>query len=127
VPIPSFGVNGIAEMCIFLDDIFVVDITNSSVQLLDNPGFEDSSTALTGWDVWCSYTCGSGSAGSIATGSNCRSSGNCYRGQCRSGGTDFLVQTFSATIGHVYNISFWHQQVRLSSGGSSVIVYVGII
>lgn len=126
-PIVRFGFDGISEQCVFVDDVSVVDTLNPSVELLDNPGFENSSLSLVGWVTWCSLTCGSGSEGAINSGSDCRASGNCFRGQCRSSGTDFLGQTFSALIGRTYSISFWFQQVRLSSGGGSIILYIDVI
>jgi hypothetical protein len=93
----------------YLDDVSVVDVTAPGIQLLQNPSFENSTTALTGWNQWCTSTCPSGStnAGQVASGSNCKSS-NCYMDHCYGGGAiDFLSQTILATIGHVYTISFW--------------------
>ncbi|CAF0901721.1 unnamed protein product [Adineta steineri] len=122
----SFGVNGNTQNCIFLDDISVTDITNPSMELLTNPGFENSTTTLTGWNAWCASTCGGSSAGHIVSGSDCRSSSNCYRGQCSSSGTDYLIQSFTTTLNHVYTISFWQRSVRFSSGGASLYLYIDI-
>jgi hypothetical protein len=92
----------------FLDDVSIVDSTVTSIQLLQNPSFSNSTTALTGWTQYCTSTCPNGNAGKVVTGSNC-SSTNCYVDHCYGTGTnviDFLSQTFSAIIGHVYTISF---------------------
>ncbi|CAF0867482.1 unnamed protein product [Adineta steineri] len=122
----SFGVNGNTQNCIFLDDISVIDIANPSVELLTNPGFENSTTTLTGWNAWYASTCGGSSAGHIVSDSDCRFSSNCYRGQCSSSGTDYLIQSFATTLNHVYTISFWQRSVRFSSGGASLYLYIDI-
>jgi hypothetical protein len=93
----------------YLDDVSVVDVANTSVQLLQNPSFSNSTTALTGWTQYCTNTCPTGQAGQVTTGSSCRST-NCYMDHCYGGGpspVDFLSQTFPTTIGHVYTFSFW--------------------
>jgi len=120
-----FGVDASVEMYIMLDDISVVNTANPSFEILNNPSFANSSTALTGWTVWCSNTCGSGSGGNVTSGTSCRTD-NCYKSHCNSGGTDYLVQSFSAVVGQTYNISFWFQRGRDSSGGSAKL-YVAII
>ncbi|CAF1437985.1 unnamed protein product [Adineta steineri] len=124
-PILIFGVDASPEMYIMIDDVSVVDITSTSVELLENSDFENSSTTLTGWSVWCTSTCNSGDGGIIYT-SNCRLSSNCYKSQCR-GSIDYLVQSFSTVIGRIYTISFWFQRLRSSSSGGSAKLYVGII
>ncbi|CAF1480221.1 unnamed protein product [Adineta steineri] len=124
-PILIFGVDASAEMYIMIDGVSVVDITDTSVELLKNSDFENSSTTLTGWSVWCKSTCSSGDGGTIYT-SNCRLSSNCYKSQCRSS-IDYLVQSFSTIIGRIYTISFWFQRLRSSSSGGSAKLYVGII
>jgi len=93
----------------FLDNVSIVDVTAPSIQLLQNPSFENSTTTLTGWTQYCTSTClfGSINAGQVTTGLNCMSN-NCYVDHCYGGSAiDFLSQTFSANIGHVYTISFW--------------------
>jgi hypothetical protein len=100
---------GGAQRYWFLDDVSVVDVTNTSVQLLQNPSFDNSTTALTGWTQYCTSVCPVGQAGRVITGSNCTST-NCYMDHCYGGGpntVDFLSQTFPTTIGHVYTFSFW--------------------
>ena len=88
------AVDGSNEMYILIDDISVVDTTNPSVQLLNNPSFEFSSTTYTDWTLWCTQTCAIPvMEESIIMGSDC-STGNCYKSQCNNGGTDYLVQTF---------------------------------
>jgi hypothetical protein len=93
----------------YLDDVSIVDITASGSELLQNPSFNNSTTVLTGWNQWCTSTCPSGTtnAGQVSSSPNCRTS-NCYMDHCYGGGAfDFLSQTISTTIGHVYTISFW--------------------
>jgi hypothetical protein len=93
----------------YLDSVSVVDNNASSIQLLNNPGFENSTSNLTGWAAWCanSGNCGSGFWGQVLANSSCHS-GNCYFDHCHSN-YDFLYQSFPATIGHIYTISFWVQ------------------
>jgi hypothetical protein len=109
----------------YLDDISVVDTASPSVQLLENPSFENSSTTLIDWTVWCGNTCSGGTQGTIVTGGNCLS-GNCYRSQCTgTNGVDSLVQIFPAVVGHTYTVSFYFRRQVLWFG-STVILYVGI-
>jgi hypothetical protein len=103
----------------YLDNVSVVDNSASSIELLNNPGFENSTSSPTGWAQWCQSECGSGS-GQVTTGGSCYS-GNCYMDHCHNG-YDYLVQSFSATIGHRYTISFWLSQ----TGGGQCQVYVNI-
>jgi hypothetical protein len=92
----------------YLDDVSVVDTSAPSIQLLQNPSFENSTSTLTGWVTWCASACGSGSQGQVTT-TGCYS-GNCYVDHCQNN-YDYLAQSFSATIGHTYTISFWLYQV----------------
>lgn len=126
-PILIFGFDGNSAMFLAIDDVSVVDITNSSMQLLTNPGFENSTSAPTGWTAWCSSSCGGSSAG-VVVNSGCRTN-RCYRSGCNNGGADYLGQAFSAVVGRTYNITFWSQRVRFSSSSSSSVatLYVGII
>jgi hypothetical protein len=127
VPTLLFGVEAPTTTFIYLDDISVVDTSNTTVQLLKNPGFENSSTALTGWGVWCSSGCGSGSVGTIITNATYCRTGNCYRGQCSTTNSDYLVQTFPAVIGRTYNISFWFLRVKSGFSTATATLYVGIV
>jgi hypothetical protein len=105
----GFMGDGSGQRIWFLDDVSVVDIIAPSNQLLQNPSFDNSTTALTGWTQYCTSTCtgGSSTGGQVATGVNCTST-NCYMDHCYGGSNiDFLSQSFSTTIGHVYTISFW--------------------
>lgn len=104
----------------YLDSVSVVDTLNTSVELLQNAGFDNSSSTLLGWNMWCSATC-SGSGGSLVTGV-CLS-GNCIQDGC-SGGNDYILQTFSTSIGHIYTISFWLR--RSGSGLASGSFSIGI-
>jgi hypothetical protein len=115
-----FGFKGYGGMdYTFLDSVSVVDSNASSIQLLNNPDFEDSTSSLTDWETWCTSACGSG-AGQVTSGSNC-SSGNCYADHCQAN-FDYLAQSFPATIGHTYTISFWLMQ----TGGPMAAIYVDI-
>jgi len=115
-----FGFQAGASDNNFLDSVSVVDNSAPGIQLLNNPGFENSTTALTGWTTWCTSGCGTGNAGKILTNSSCYS-GNCYLDHCQ-GSYDFLAQSFSATVGHNYTISFWFQQ----TGGGNMKFYANI-
>jgi hypothetical protein len=124
-PILIFGFDASSAMYIALDDVSVVDIAFPSIELLNNPSFQNSSSGPTGWTQWCSYTCGSGTAGNV-TSTGCRT-GRCYASKCNSGGLDYIGQAFAATIGRTYNISFWSQRVRfLSTPNNPVTLYAGI-
>jgi hypothetical protein len=95
----------------YLDDVSVVDNSAPSIQLLVNPSFENSTSNLTGWTAWCATAavCGTGFPGQVLANGSCHS-GNCYIDHCHNN-YDYLVQSFPATIGHIYTISFWLQQI----------------
>ncbi len=125
MPILSFAFTNGPGSDTYLDDVSIVDNSAPSVQLLDNGSFENStSMPPTGWVTWCSSMCsGGGSIVSILSNcSCCLSSGNCYANHCYHG-PDFLAQSFSATIGNSYTISFWWQQ----TGGGLAALYVDVI
>lgn len=44
VPILPLGIGAPSNIYVYLDDISIVDVTSSTVQLLDNPSFANSST-----------------------------------------------------------------------------------
>ncbi|CAF0979971.1 unnamed protein product [Rotaria sp. Silwood1] len=93
----------------YLDTVSVVDNNAITVQLLKNPGFENSTTTATGWVQWCTNMC-SGHSGVINSGTGCylSTTGNCFMDNCyASTGIDFLGQSFPTTIGYTYKISFW--------------------
>jgi hypothetical protein len=51
-------------------------------QLLNNPSFENSTTNLNGWALWCSTSCGS-TGGKLYTTNNCHLSiGTCFGANC---------------------------------------------
>ncbi len=96
----------------YLDDVSVVDNSAPSIQLLNNPSFENSTTNLTGWTTWCgnvTYCGGTNFPGQVLANSSCHS-GNCYYDHCKNN-YDYLSQSFPATIGDNYTISFWFQQL----------------
>jgi hypothetical protein len=102
----------------YLDSVSVVDVSAPSIQLLDNGGFDNSSSLLNGWTTWCTSACGSGSGTIISSG--CKS-GYCYVDHCQAN-YDYLTQSFSATVGHIYTVSFW---LSLAGGGQCV-TYVNV-
>lgn len=124
-PVLMFGIDGATSIFALLDDVSVVDTSNPSVELLNNPSFESSLSSTIGWTTWCASSCSSGTAGNVTV-NGCRS-GICYSGSCNGGGVDYLAQRFSAIVGRTYNISFWTQRIRTASGSASVTVYAGII
>jgi hypothetical protein len=107
-PILVFGFYNYGSDYSYLDDVSVVDTTAPLNQLLSNPSFESSTSDLTDWITWCQSDCGNGNQGQVTT-SSCYS-GNCYTDHCQQPNFDFLAQSFSATIGNTYTISFWLQQ-----------------
>jgi hypothetical protein len=123
-PVLSFTVHGGgAGETSYLDDVSVVDNLAPSTELLNNPSFENSTSTVTGWVIWCTSSCTSGGDGGKITTSGCHSGSgsNCYKDRCNSG-YDFLGQTFSATVGHNYTISFW----LYKNGGGAGYFYANI-
>ncbi len=95
----------------WLDGVSVVDVTSPSGNLLSNPSFENSSTAIPGWSI--QQGCCSSSAANINT-SGCAVGNNCLNFFCGPELTfSFIGQYFTAVVGHVYNISYY-----LKTGGS---------
>jgi hypothetical protein len=101
--------NGISDYS-YLDDVSVVDTSTPLIQLLDNPSFENSTSVLNGWITWCQSSCGSGNEVKVST-SGCYS-GNCYSDHWQQNNYDYLAQSFSATIGDKYTISFQLCQIN---------------
>jgi hypothetical protein len=99
----------------YLDDVSAVDVNAPSIQLLNNPSFENSTTVLNGWMLWCSTSCNLGSGTILYSGSNCHlSTGTYVELNCGAPNViSFLGQSFSAVIGHTYTISYW----LLAEGG----------
>ncbi len=112
---------------IFMDTVSIVDIAVPTIQLLQNPGFDNSSTALTGWTQYCTSSCTSAGAfgGRVASGSNC-SSINCYADYCYQNGIDFLSQNFPTAIGHHYTLSYWMIDGGTSGPNMATKVYIDI-
>ena len=125
-PLLVFAADGGGNDYYLLDTTSVVDAASPSVQLLANPGFDNSTGAFSGWDEWCVSGCtGSNqSPPGKGIGSGCQS-GSCLSLSCGTGpNTPLLVgQSFSATLGHVYTISFWLQY----SGGGGADMYVDVL
>ncbi|CAF3678647.1 unnamed protein product [Rotaria sp. Silwood1] len=123
-PVLQFAVHGgAAAETVYLDGVSVVDVSLPTIQLLSNPSFEMSTSGPTGWAMWCTSSCvGSGDGGQIST-IGCQTSfgNNCYKDHCQTG-YDFLGQSFSATVGAIYKISFWYSK----TGGGAGKFYVDI-
>ncbi len=123
-----FGIHGNLFLSLYLDDISVIDNANPSIQLIKNSGFENSTTSLIGWNLWCSSSCGSGTQGGLISSSNCRSSNNCFKDECDNSGTDFLAQSFPTIVNHIYTISFYQQQIQnIYPNYYSITLYIDII
>ncbi len=115
MPTLIFGFSVTSTSYNYLDDVSVFDNSAPSIQLLNNPSFENSTTNLIGWTTWCgnSTTCSTGFPGQVLANISSCHSGNCYYDHCRTG-YDYLSQSFPATIGDNYTISFWFQQVAVA-------------
>jgi hypothetical protein len=81
-----------------LNDFSLQDINMSNAKMLTNDDFE--SGTLAGWQLLCSNKCDRLSSAGHITGSYC------YEDACEDD-YDFLPQTFTKTIGHIYELSFW--------------------
>ncbi|CAF3501789.1 unnamed protein product [Rotaria sp. Silwood1] len=103
-----------------VNDVSVTLTTAPSIQLLNNPSFESSTTIPNGWVVWCDYTCSAGGGAAVTWGTNCYlSTANCFLVDCPdtgSGAIVYLGQSFPATVGSTYRIGF---RLRMAFGGGS--------
>ncbi|CAF4011783.1 unnamed protein product, partial [Rotaria sordida] len=102
-----------------LDTVSVRSITNPTVELISNNGFETGTTSP--W-IYCNPG-GATAAGTIkANSNNFNYLGYLYQAQSGTrfyidgavGDADYLSQIFSTTIGTTYNISYW--LVNMGSG-----------
>jgi hypothetical protein len=114
MPTLVFGFSTSTSTFIYLDSVSVVNNNASSIQLLNNPGFDNSTLNLTGWTTWCAPSCSIGFSGRVLANTSCHS-GNCYIDHCRTPDYDYLVQSFPATIGNIYTISFWLELVGVGT------------
>ncbi|UJR17720.1 hypothetical protein I4U23_004618 [Adineta vaga] len=96
----------------FLDD---VSVYNGAVQMLTNGGFESGSFSP-GWSQTAPTGCGSGTTGYVSS-SYRRSGSYGYADGC-NGRTDRLSQSFAATAGQSYIVSFWLKSGNSGSGVS---------
>lgn len=95
-----------------MDAVSVVDYITPSIELLSNPSFDSSTINATDWIKSCDTTC----INEIVSGSQCFGpSGNCLIIDCPvdNSSISFLSQSFMATIGNTYKISF-----MLNRGGN---------
>ena len=116
MPILIFGFSGRTNVYNYLDDVSIVDNNNApSIQLLNNPSFENITSNMTGWSAWCATAtnCVGGFPGRILTNGTCHS-GSCYFDHCRTN-YDYLLQAFPATIGYIYTLSFWFQSMGVGT------------
>lgn len=110
-----FGLKSDTNDKFYLDEVSVVDFNAPGTELLMNPSFEDSTSSITDWSVWCDSGCSSEPV-QIATNSNCYvDPGNCIESRCDDVNVETLVQTFTTTPGEIYTISFQLRQ-SVSSG-----------
>lgn len=94
-------------------------------ELLLNPSFEDSSSTISDWSVWCQSGCTSEPA-RIVTNSNCYlNTGNCVESRCDTGSVETLTQSISTIPGNKYTISFQLRQV-ISGGSGATKFYLDI-
>lgn len=103
----------------YFDDASVTDNSAPMIELLQNPGFENSSSVIEGWTVSYSGTGGPCSNnGTITSGALCNNgSGNCFYEDCgKHDYFEILSQTFGTTIGNNYTISYYLQLT--GSGGT---------
>jgi hypothetical protein len=125
-PVLVFAVDGGGHDYYLLDTTSVVDVVLPLQELLDNPGFDNSTGAFSGWDQWCASGCTGGNQNPPADGirSGCQN-GSCISMNCGTGRSTplLLTQSFSATIDHVYTISFWLHY----AGGGGADMYVDVI
>ena len=113
-PLLVFGFETESARDFILDDVSVVQVGAPSIELLRNPSFENSTTTLNGWSLWCSASC-SGTGANITSGSNCHgSSGKCFLDNCAGSGISFLGQSFFAIINQSYTLTYW---LRGAGGG----------
>ncbi|CAF1018228.1 unnamed protein product [Rotaria sp. Silwood1] len=102
-----FGFKAAINRTWLIDEVSIVDNAAPSVQLLNNPSFESSSTSLSDWTQWCSSHCHYGTSGKLISGTDCYSGvGNCFSDSCLGPDIDFLGQYFPTTPGSTYTISF---------------------
>jgi hypothetical protein len=114
-PTLIFGFTTEPARTYYLDDVSVVDINASNIQLLKNSSFENSTTVLNGWTLWCTTSCTPNGYVILVSGNDCYlSNGTCFGVNCPGlSAITFLGQSFSAMIGHIYTISYW----LMASGG----------
>ncbi|CAF2959146.1 unnamed protein product [Rotaria sp. Silwood2] len=116
IPTLLFGFETDNMHSFYLDAVSVVDNNATSIELLTNPSFENSTTNALGWITSCETTCTS----HIVSGLECfEYSGNCFMAYCISDLSFifFLSQSFMATIGNTYTISFMLNYIGSSSTG----------
>ncbi len=104
----------------YLDDVSVVEQSNPSVELLQNPSFERSTVTWTDWNTWTTTACTSGGGSIVTSGCHTSSGSNCLFESCHNG-LEYKGQTFSTIVGDIYVISFWLQQ-----NGGATRCYVSI-
>lgn len=105
----------------------IVDTTSPSGELLDNPGFNNATNVFAGWNLWCLSSCtGTKQTQAAVVNSTYRPGGtdNSASLNCGTGKTTYfsLAQSFTATLGHLHNVSFWLHY----SGGGGAYFYVDI-
>ena len=125
LPTLSFAFEIHGDHQYYLDEVSVTDNNGSSVELLKNPSFDQSSTDLTAWKTSCETTC---RTALVADAQCSNSSGTCLLVQCTDGlpSPIFVSQSFVATIGHTYSISYALREARATNIGR-MSFYVDVI
>lgn len=113
-----FGIQTENNRVYYLDKVSVVSINQPGTELLQNGNLESTTMPPTDWSSFCSSTCGS-SPDTMVNSTYCYPSySNCYKGKCPGPtGIEFLGQSFTASIGTTYTVSFW--LIEDGSGTSS--------
>lgn len=104
-----------------LDSISVTDMSTPLIQLLGNADFDNSSIALNGWNQGCTIEVGS------SVNQSCQHNSCIQVHTKNSAKINYgLCQEFTATVGQLYNISFWlrHTPGNIKDGSH---LYVNII
>ena len=114
-----FGLKPDNDDKFYLDDVSVVNLNAVGTELLLNPSFEDSSSTITDWSVWCQSGCTSEPA-RIVTNANCYlNTGNCVESRCANTNIETLAQSISAIPGDKYTISFRLRQNITGGSGAN--------
>lgn len=116
-----FGFEADLAHVFILDEVSIMDTSAPSLELLNNPSFEDSTMKATSWNE----PCHSGCTREIASGSECSGGalGKCLKVSCPNGNPSkfILSQSIQTILGKTYTISFkFHHQGNPNIGRNSL-------